>query len=131
MNMRTARLLLVLVGVVLPYAARLPRGLDWLAQYTDVSLGGWLFFAAFNAIAWGALVAISFAYRRPVALLIPSALGYGALAWAHSTLDLRADAQSAVALVFIPIYALLPIALGGVLGYLLDRRLRRAPPRPA
>ncbi|MEB2185436.1 hypothetical protein VDS18_05890 [Xanthomonas campestris pv. campestris] len=128
MRMRTARLLVVLVGVLLPYAARLPAGMSWLRQYSETSLGGWLFFGAFNAIAWGALLAISFAYRRPVALLLPCIFGFGPLAWAHNTLDLRADAQSAVALVFIPIYALLPIAIGGVLGYLLDRRLRAQVP---
>jgi len=42
-------------------------------------------------------------------------------------LDLRADAQASLALVFLPIYALLSIAVGGVLGYLLDRFLRRVP----
>ena len=50
--------------------------------------------------------------------------GLVALAGAHAALDLRADAQSAIALVFIPIYALLPIAIGGVVGWWVDRRLR-------
>lgn len=125
MRMRTARFLVILVGLALPYAARLPRGAQWLAQYTDTAIGGWLFLGAFNAIAWGALLGISFLYRRPISLLVPCAFGFGALAWAHATLDLRADAQSALALIFIPIYALLPIAVGGALGYVLDRRLRR------
>ncbi|PPT95601.1 hypothetical protein [Xanthomonas arboricola] len=129
MTMRSARFVIVLVGVLLPYAARLPRGAQWLAQYTDTAIGGWLFFGAFNAIAWGALLGISFLYRRPISLLVPCAFGFGALAWAHATLDLRADAQSALALIFIPIYALLPIAVGGALGYLLDRRLRRTAAR--
>lgn len=125
MRMRNARLLLVLIGVVLPYAARLPGGIDWLRQYTDTGLAGWLFLGGFNAIAWGTLLAISLFYRRPVALLVPCLLGFGTLAWAHATLNLRADAQSSLGLIFIPIYALLPIAVGGVLGYVLDRRLRR------
>lgn len=84
---------------------------------------------AFNAVAWGALLGISFLYRRAISLLVPCAFGFGALAWAHATLDLRADAQSALALIFIPIYALLPIAVGGALGYVLDRRLRRTAAR--
>ena len=125
MTLRNARFIVVLVGILLPYAARLPRGIEWLRQYTDTSPGGWLFFAAFNAIAWGAILAISFMYRRPVSLVAPCILGFGFLAWAHATLDLRADAQSAIALVFIPIYALVPIALGGVMGYVVDRRMRR------
>ncbi|WP_114996584.1 hypothetical protein [Xanthomonas campestris] len=129
MTMRSCRFMIVLVGVLLPYAARLPRGAEWLAQYTDTAIGGWLLLGAFNAIAWGALLGISFLYRRPISLLVPCALGFGALACAHATLDLRADAQSALALIFIPIYALLPIAVGGALGYLLDRRLRHTAAR--
>jgi hypothetical protein len=124
MTMRNARFIVVLVGVLLPYAARLPRGIEWLRQYTDASPGGWLFFAAFNAIAWGAMLAISLMYRRPVSLLAPSLLGFGFLAWAHATVDLKADAQAAIALVFIPIYALVPIAIGGAMGYVVDRRMR-------
>lgn len=51
MSLRNARIIVVVVGVLLPYAARLPRGAEWLHQYTDVGLGGWLFLGAFNAIA--------------------------------------------------------------------------------
>jgi hypothetical protein len=125
MTMRNARFILVLVGVLLPYAARLSHGIEWLQQYTDESLGGWLFFAAFNAIAWGAILAISFMYRRPASLVAPCLLGFGFLTWAHTALDLRADAQAAIALIFIPIYVLVPIAVGGAIGYIVDRRLRR------
>lgn len=125
MTLRNARFIVVLVGVLLPYAARLPRGIEWLRQYTDTSPGGWLFLAAFNAIAWGAILAISFLYRRPVSLVAPSLLGFGFLAWAHATLDLSADAQAAISLVTIPIYALVPIAIGGAIGYIVDRRMRR------
>lgn len=60
MTLASARFLLVIAGVVLPYAARLPFGLGWLRQYTDVGLGGWLLLGGFNAIAWGALLCISF-----------------------------------------------------------------------
>lgn len=35
MTMRKARLIVMLVGILLPYAARLPHGIGWLAQYTD------------------------------------------------------------------------------------------------
>lgn len=128
MSMRTARFLVVLAGLVLPYAARVPQGMEWLRQYTNLGPGGWLLFGAFNAIAWGAMLAISLAYRRPVSLLAPCLFGFAYLAVAHNGLDLRADAQAGIALVFIPIYALVPIAVGGILGYLLDRGLRRGRP---
>ncbi|WP_394559292.1 hypothetical protein [Aquipseudomonas alcaligenes] len=52
--------------------------------------------------------------------------GFLFLAWAHYQLDLAADAQAALGIVFFPIYALLPVLLGGVLGYLLEHRARRA-----
>lgn len=125
MTMRTARLLVVVVGIVLPYLARLPGGMDWLGQFTDVDAGGWLFFAAFNAIGWVAILGASFLYRRPAAVLAPALAGFGFLAWAYGTLDLAADAQAAVALVFIPLVALVPILAGTVIGVLVDRRLRR------
>lgn len=122
--MRNARLAIVLIGVVLPYVARLPGGLDWLRQYTSAGIGGWLLLGAFNAIAWGSLLAISLAYRRPLSLLAPAVPGLGYLAWAHYSLDLAADAQAALGILFIPLYALLPILLGGVVGFIVDKRLR-------
>ncbi|WP_280548234.1 hypothetical protein [Halomonas sp. 11-S5] len=123
--MRKARFIVVLVGIVLPYLTRLPRDTEWLGQYTDMGVGGWLFFGALNAIAWGGILALSFMYERPVSLLAPCILGFGFLAWAHGTLDLGADPQAAIALIMIPVYALVPIAVGGALGYAFDCMLRR------
>lgn len=123
--MLKARIAIALIGILLPYAARLPRGFNWVAQYLDVGLGGFVFFGGFNAIAWGAILALGFLYKRPASLLVPSLFGFAFLAWAHYSLDLAADAQAAIALVFIPIYALLPIAVGGLIGYGVDRYLRR------
>ena len=78
-----------------------------------------------NAIAWGAILIASLFYQRPVSLLVPSVLGFGFLAYAHYTLDLAADAQAGVALIFIPIYALVPITVGAIIGYIVDRIVRR------
>ena len=119
------RIGIAIVGILLPYAVRIPRGLDWLQQYTHTDIGGYLFFGAFNAVAWGSLVALSFIFRRPGPFLIPCLLGFAFLGWAHYNLDLASDAQAAVALIFIPIYTLVPIAIGAVIGYVVDRRLKR------
>ncbi len=124
MTMAQARWLVVLLGIALPYLARLPAGLEWLRQYTAPGLPAALLLGGFNAIAWGAILGISFLYRRPVSLLAPCLLGFGFLAWGHATLDLASDAQAGLGLVFLPICALLPIAVGGVLGYVIDRKLR-------
>lgn len=126
MTMRKARWFVLLAGMMLPYIARLPGGLEWLQQYTDVGPGGWLLLGAFNAIAWGAILIASLFYQRPQSLLWPSAFGFGFLAYAHYTLDLSADAQAGVAIVFIPIYALVPILVGATMGYVVDRRARRS-----
>jgi hypothetical protein len=104
---------------------RIPGGTAWVAQYTDVGVKGFLFFAALNALVWGSIVAISSLYRRPIALVFPCLLGFGFLACAHYTLDLSSDPQAALALAYIPIYALPFVAVGSVIGYLVDRRLRR------
>lgn len=121
MTMHQARMSVMLFGIVLPYLACLPRGTSWLMQYVDTGLGGFLFFSLFNAIAWGSIVALSFLFRRPASLLAAVALGSGYLAWSHYRLDLSADAQAALGLVFIPIHALLPITMGTAIGFAVDR----------
>jgi len=107
--MRRARLVVVTVGVLLPYLARIPgtfvHGASWLSSYFSGGMGGVLLVGAFNALSWGCLVLLSFLVRRPIALVAPALAGFGFLAFAHSGLDLGADAQSAVALAFIPVYA--------------------------
>lgn len=126
MTMRKARVIVMLVGILLPYAARVPHGIGWLAQYTHNGIGAALFLSAFNAIAWGAIIAVSLLYKRASSLWAPALLGFGFLAFAHYSLDLAADAQAAIALVFIPIYALVPIAIGAIIGYFMDRAARVA-----
>ncbi len=121
--MIATRFLIVIVGILLPYAARLPRGTEWIGQYTGTGLNGFLMLEAFNVIAWGGLLALTFLIRRPTAILAPCLLGFGFLAWSHATLDLAADAQAGIGLILIPIYALAPIAIGGFIGLVLDHRL--------
>lgn len=79
---------------------------------------------AFNAIAWGAVLWLAFIYRYASSILAPAIPGFGFLAFAHYGLDLSSDAQAAIALLFIPVYALVPIGIGGVVGYLIDRSRR-------
>lgn len=126
MNMTVARVLIVLIGISIPYLARLPGGADWLAQYTDTGVFGWLFLGAFNAIAWGALLALTVLFKRPASVLPACLLGFGFLAWAHHGLDLAADAQAAIGLIFIPVFALAPIAIGAVIGFPIELKLKSA-----
>lgn len=124
--MYKARLAVVLIGILLPYLARLPGGMDWLDQYTGTGLAGALFLGALNALAWGSLLAISFFYRKPLSLFVAALPAFLFLAWTHYSLDLSSDAQSALGIVMFPVYALLPVLIGGISGYLLDKRLRPA-----
>lgn len=123
--MTTSRIAIAIFGILFPYLARVPGGTAWVEQYTDKGASAFLLLGAFNAIAWGSMIALSFLFHRPVSLLFPCCAGFAFLGWAHFNLDLAADAQAAVALVFIPVFALLPIAVGGAFGYGLDRYLER------
>lgn len=135
-NMSHARVSIAVTGVLIPYLARVPgtlsHGSSWFTSYLDGGVGGFLLLGAFNAIAWGSLVALSYFLRKPSPLIVPSVAAFAFLAFAHSQLDLASDAQAAVALVFIPIYALPVVLLGfmvsvGVLGRGLPRLLEPPP----
>lgn len=117
----TTRLLIVVVAIVLPYLARIPGGARWLEQYTSAGLGGLLFITACDAVALGWMLAWTLAIRRRRWWTLPCGAGFACLAWAHGGLDLAADAQAAIALVFIPFLALVPITVGGVVGLAFDR----------
>jgi hypothetical protein len=114
-----------MIGVLLPYLARIPgawvRGPGWFTSYLP-NWWGVLFFGAFNAVAWGSLLGASFLLQKPPSLLLPAALGFGFLAFAHGVVDLGADAQAAIALVFIPIYAVPLIGIGTAVAAWLERR---------
>mgnify|MGYP003575664459 CR=1 FL=1 len=117
------RVAIVIFGILLPYLVRIPGGSDWLNQYAGAGMSGFLFFGAFNAIAWGAIFICTFLYKHKLSAIAPALFGFVPLAWVHSTYDLSSDAQAAIGLIFIPIYALVPIAIGGVIGYVIDRRI--------
>jgi hypothetical protein len=125
------RVLIVTVGVLLPYAARIPgmigKGLPWFTSYLGSGPGAVLFFAAFNAICWGSILAATFTYRDPRSAWFPAVLGFALPALAHVTLDLASDPQAAIALVFIPIYALPLVLVGWLLGLWFDRKVFGTP----
>lgn len=121
------RFVLIAFGLLLPYLARLPRGMPWLRQYTECgSWGGILFLSAFQAIPIAALLALSFAYHTRVAWLLPTLAGFAYLGWEHSRLDLASDAQASLGLIVIPILSLAPIAIGALGGFCVDRVLTRS-----
>ena len=119
MRMRSRLLGVGLVGLVLPFLARLPgcvtQGSQWLRQYLGSGLSAFLFLEAFNLIALGGALVAAFVVRQRGLWMLPVVAGYAYVAYGHGTLDLKSDAQAAIGLIFIPIYSLPYFAGGGLL----------------
>ncbi len=123
-QMTRARWLIVVVGILLPYAARIPgmiaHGPSWFTSY----VAGWqlmAFIASFNVACWVAVLVSTFFYRHVQSVWFPVLLGFGSLAYQHATLDLAADAQAAIGLIFIPFFSLPYVAAGALIGLAFDR----------
>jgi hypothetical protein len=125
-NMIKSRIAIVVIGILLPYLARLPgavsRGPDWLWSYLGNGLVAALFFGLFNAIAWGAVLKASYSYRNPHSVWFAAVPAFVFLAANHAKLDLSSDAQAALGLLFIPIYSLPLIFFGWLAGKWFDQR---------
>jgi hypothetical protein len=126
--MNSARVAVVAVGILLPYAARLPgtltRGPDWLWSYFGGGLGATLFFAGLNAICWGSVLAASFSYRNPRSVWFPAVLGFSLPFYLHASVDLSSDPQAAIALVLIPLLSLPLIFVGWLVGRWFDGKMQ-------
>lgn len=110
------------IGVVAPFVARLPsvplRGWEWFTDYLP-GIGGILFFSAFNLIPSAVLFGLGKASRRaPLAFWLALAGLVAFLLWAHGTVNLRSSSTAAIALVFIPVYAVGAVVAGWALGWL-------------
>ena len=123
--MRNARLLVIAIGILLPYLARVPgifvKGTGWLTSYLEGGLGALVFIAGLQAICWGSILAASLSYRHPASLWFPAVLGFGFVALAHGFLDLSSTSTAAVALVAIPFASLPLVFVGWLLGLWYDR----------
>lgn len=117
--MKIARLSVVIIGILIPIL--FGHGIGDPGH----ELAVFLFFGAFNAVTWGSVLMCSLAYRHPASVWFPSLAGFIPLGIAHALLNLNSDAQAAIALVFIPIYAVPLVIIGGVAGWIYDRRLTR------
>jgi hypothetical protein len=119
--MRTARWIIIIVGIFLPYIARIPgtfeHGDRWLTSYLDTGLAGFLLIGLFNAIWWGAVLLAIRNFKSPKLALWPALLGAILPFCGHATLDLASDAQAGILLVIIPFFGL----PGVVLGYWISR----------
>ncbi len=141
MKQKTLIYSLIAYAVVLPYFARLPRGINWALQYIPIGMFGnlatELLFSIFAVIFFGFVSAISAIpmihclLRRksmPLTFLISFTTTTALLVYFHHDYDLAADAQAAVGLVFIPICTAVIVAatslLSGVVELYARKRLK-------
>jgi hypothetical protein len=105
-------LLLVLIGMPLPFAANIIGGIvngfspgQYIFQHNSfvVNIGGILFLSGFNAIAIGVAFASFLMLENCHIILrwLPTIAGYVLLTVLHFHLNLSSDAQAAIAVVFI------------------------------
>jgi len=125
MPMTNVQLKIAMIGILLPYAARLPKGIDWVQQYTSSGLFANLFLGALNAIPWGFMIAASSALQSKKLLLVPCMFGFGVIAWGHYTLDLNSNANAPIGLVIIPLYATIAVGIGTAVGIAIERLVTR------
>lgn len=111
--------LTLLFGFFLPYLARLPgiprHGSQWFWSYLP-SMKAFILIGVFNAILLLVLLVLYFIGKRYQKSTIPfrcaAISAYIFLFFMHANLDLAADAQAGVAVLFIPVLAV-PVALAG------------------
>jgi|ERR1044071_8953652 hypothetical protein len=114
----------LLLGLLSPYLARIPgipkHGIRWLVEYFP-SLGGFIFFGLLDLLPFGFLL---FLRKSKSDRIIPFWFGvvfaFVFVFVLHGLIDLASDAQAAVVLVFIPLYAIPVSLVGWIIGFLFQ-----------
>jgi hypothetical protein len=126
--MSLARVRIALVGILLPYLARLPgtvtHGANWFTSYLEPDLVFTVVFQGLNAIGWGGLVLLSYLVTNRAVLIAPAVLGFGFIAIVHAEATFDGPFDGLVVL-FVPVYALLIFGVAfGMSVLLLGANLR-------
>jgi hypothetical protein len=114
-------LIAAILCLAIPFLSRMPRGGEWMTQYLPDEghlIGGIFFFGAFAMIPAVAVFCAALLSKPPFYLpvVISTLIAIIMLGYWHHDNDLTADAQAAITLVFIPIYAAGLSLAGGVIG---------------
>jgi hypothetical protein len=122
----------VISCLAMPFLCRIPRGGKWVAQYLPdegnlisgmLFLGAFAFFPVVLVFCAGLISKPPFYLPVVISTLVAlTMLGY----WHHDN-DLAADAQAAISLIFIPIYAGAFALIGGLIGFGLQALFRTPP----
>ena len=114
---------------LLPYLCRLCGGPGWAAQYLpdrEYFLSGLIFLQSFASLpAIPIIAAIWLGRVGRVALVLSLLTATAFLVFWHHDYDLSADAQAAIGLIFIPIYACGPTTLAAAVGVGISFGLKR------
>jgi hypothetical protein len=114
---------------LVPYVCRIWRGIEWVSQYLPDEghrISGLIFFASFGSLPAIPLVS-AFLLRKwiPVTLVVSIIVATALLVFWHHDYDLRSDAQAAIGLIFIPVYAtLITAAVAGTIA-VIEFMIRR------
>jgi hypothetical protein len=111
---------------LVPYASRLWRGLDWVAQYLPfsdkapslITLIGIIFLVAFASLPAIPLI-VAFLLRKwiPITFFLSIIVATALLGFWHHNYDLASDAQAAIGLIIIPIIAtMITSVVAGIIG---------------
>ena len=118
----TSAIILAYVNL-LPYACRIWRGWDWVAQYLSAAP---LFFAVFASLpAIPLIVLLLFRKVIPVTFVVSIIVTTTLLVYWHHAYDLASDAQAGIGLLVMPICAAVIAGVVGVLGGGLECFIRR------
>jgi len=119
------RVIVIAVGALLPVVFWWPS-----LPPADLIFQAILFMEVVHVIPIAAIWLVSYLYDRPVSILFPAIAGYGFLAFTywdtlHPPSGQRISSTASLILLFAPLYALLPILIGAVIGYAVDKYLIR------
>jgi hypothetical protein len=118
--------------LAMPFLCRIPRGGTWAAQYLPDEghlISGMLFFGAFALVPAVLVFCVGLISKPPFyfPVVISTLVALTMLAYWHNDNDLAADAQAALSLIFIPIYASGLALIGGLIGLGLQVLFRTSP----
>ncbi len=125
--MKTAKLLVVCLGITLPYSVRslaaLFKGFHWLKQFTRDGLTIFLFINIPSLICWGSIFLAVSVYRHQKAAWFPVIFGFALPTLVYASLDLSADALNSIALITAPIFSLPLVLIGFLIGVKYDKKM--------
>jgi ACR3 family arsenite efflux pump ArsB len=123
--MQRARLIVIVVGILLPYLARIPgafiKGKSWFTSYFDGGIGGTAFICVLQALCWGSILLASLKYQHPSTIWFPAVFGFVGVAIAHACLNLSSSSTAAIGLVAIPLLSVPLVLIGWLVGLWFER----------